>query len=76
MPESARDKVVERLLQKSWVGPDGRGAVVDFIDFRVWPVFNLADSAICVGGALAVLLSLRGLDVDGTRREREGQPST
>ncbi|MEE3187236.1 MAG: signal peptidase II [Actinomycetota bacterium] len=27
----------------------GRGAVVDFIDFRFWPVFNLADAAIVVG---------------------------
>jgi signal peptidase II len=26
-----------------------RGAVVDFIDFRVWPVFNVADAAITVG---------------------------
>ena len=26
-----------------------RGAVVDFVDFRVWPVFNLADAAITVG---------------------------
>jgi signal peptidase II len=25
------------------------GFVVDFIDFRVWPVFNLADSAITIG---------------------------
>jgi signal peptidase II len=44
-----------------------RGAVVDFIDFRVWPVFNLADSAIVCGGVLAVLLTLRGVPVDGTR---------
>jgi signal peptidase II len=29
-------------------------AVVDFIDFRVWPVFNIADVAITVG--VAVLL--------------------
>ena len=48
-------------------GP-GRGAVVDFIDFRVWPVFNLADSAIVCGGLLAVLLSLRGIELDGSRR--------
>jgi len=26
--------------------------VVDFLDFRVWPVFNFADSAITVGGIL------------------------
>ncbi len=28
------------------------GHVIDFLDFRVWPVFNLADAAICVGVAL------------------------
>lgn len=26
--------------------------VVDFFDFRVWPIFNIADIAICVGTAL------------------------
>ena len=25
------------------------GLVIDFIDFRVWPVFNIADIAICSG---------------------------
>ena len=25
------------------------GYVIDFIDLRVWPVFNVADSAICLG---------------------------
>ena len=25
------------------------GYVIDFIDFRVWPVFNVADSAITIG---------------------------
>lgn len=47
-----------------------RGAVVDWIDFRVWPVFNVADSAIVVGGILAVLLSFAGMEIDGRRRER------
>lgn len=35
------------------------GAVVDFLDFHAfgwhWPAFNIADSAICVGIAFAVL---------------------
>ena len=25
------------------------GHVVDYLDFRVWPVFNLADMCICIG---------------------------
>ena len=25
------------------------GRVIDFFDFRVWPVFNIADIGICVG---------------------------
>lgn len=29
------------------------GSVVDFIDLRIWPVFNAADSAIVVGAILA-----------------------
>lgn len=28
------------------------GHVIDFIDFRIWPVFNLADSAITIGAVL------------------------
>ena len=31
------------------------GLVVDFFDFRVWPVFNIADVAICVGAALIII---------------------
>lgn len=30
------------------------GRVVDFLDFRVWPVFNLADTAIFIGVCLLV----------------------
>ena len=48
-----------------------RGDVVDWIQLPHWPVFNLADSAIVCGGALAVLLALRGIRLDGTR---EGHP--
>ena len=31
------------------------GGVVDFFDFRVWPVFNIADSAIVIGVLLMFL---------------------
>ena len=31
------------------------GYVVDFIDLTFWPVFNIADSAICVGVGLLVI---------------------
>lgn len=30
------------------------GYVVDFLDFRVWPVFNIADSCITTGTAILV----------------------
>ena len=63
----ATGNLVDRLLRSP--GP-GRGAVVDFIDFQVWPSFNVADSAIVTGGVLAVLLSMRGVEIDGGRSGR------
>jgi len=44
-----------------------RGEVVDFIELPHWPIFNLADSAITVAAVLFVLLSLRGIGLDGQR---------
>jgi len=35
------------------------GYVVDFLDFRIWPVFNVADSAITVGAILLGWVILR-----------------
>jgi signal peptidase II len=35
----------------------GRGAVVDFVDLRRWPVFNVADAAITCGCILLLLMS-------------------
>ena len=46
------------------------GFVTDFIDLRVWPVFNLADSCITVGVALLVLHSLGWLPQG---RSRDGK---
>ena len=36
-----------------------RGHVIDFIDFRVWPVFNVADSCIVIGALLLIVASWR-----------------
>jgi signal peptidase II len=56
----------------------GRGHVVDWIslfaaDGHIWPIFNLADSCIVVGGCLAVLVSLLGIDLAGDRPAKSAQ---
>lgn len=43
----------------NWIDRVRFGAVIDFFDFRVWPVFNVADSAITVGVVLYFFLILR-----------------
>jgi signal peptidase II len=35
------------------------GAVIDFVDLQWWPVFNVADAAVCVGAVLLVLTAAR-----------------
>ncbi|MBO8136549.1 MAG: signal peptidase II [Desulfotomaculum sp.] len=35
------------------------GKVVDFLDFQIWPVFNLADTAIVIGVGVLVLEVVR-----------------
>jgi len=57
----------------------GRGRVVDWIslfanDGHIWPVFNLADSAIVCGAILAGMLAVRGIELDGTRGRRSEKP--
>ena len=37
----------------------GRGSVIDFVDLRWWPVFNVADAAITCGCVVLILLSFR-----------------
>jgi lipoprotein signal peptidase len=84
----ATGNLTDRLLRAPGLF---RGDVVDWIQLPHWPVFNVADSAIVCGGALAVLLAARGIRLDGTRdghggtsrpgtgpqdrRERGGPPS-
>jgi signal peptidase II len=53
----ALGNVIDRLFRG-----DGfmRGAVIDFIDFQWFPIFNVADMAVNVGGALFIIWSLFG----------------
>jgi signal peptidase II len=53
-----------------------RGDVVDWIQLPHWPVFNVADSCIVSAGVLVVLLSMRGVRLDGTRPGRAPNPPT
>ncbi len=63
----ASGNLVDRIFRSPGVF---RGWVVDWIQVPHWPVFNLADSAIVCGGILAVLLSARGIRLDGQREPR------
>ena len=48
--------ILDRLFRGSgWM----RGAVVDFIDFQWWPVFNVADMAIMIGAATMMVAMLK-----------------
>jgi signal peptidase II len=51
----ALGNLTDRILN----GPGLSGHVTDFIDFQVWPVFNLADGAIVVGAVLLAMSSAR-----------------
>ena len=45
--------VFDRLFRNT------EGRVVDFIDLHVWPIFNLADSAIVIGVLLILIIGFR-----------------
>jgi signal peptidase II len=52
----ALGNLIDRLFRnEAWL----RGRVVDFIDFQWFPIFNVADICINVGGALLIISYLR-----------------
>ncbi|GAA0230223.1 signal peptidase II [Saccharothrix mutabilis subsp. mutabilis] len=72
---------VGNLADRIFRGPGPlRGHVVDFVSVvepygAFFPVFNVADSAICVGGAVIVLMAILQRDYDGTRVEKKSAAS-
>lgn len=50
------------LTDRAIGGPGLSGRVIDFIDLRVWPVFNLADAAIVIGAVLLAFTSLQRVE--------------
>ncbi len=60
----ATGNLIDRIVRSPGVF---RGGVVDWINLKHFAVFNLADSAITIGGVLAVLLAMLGRQIDGSR---------
>jgi signal peptidase II len=50
-------------------GPGFSGSVTDFIDLQIWPVFNVADSAIVIG---AIILAFTGWHRDDRTEAERG----
>ena len=49
------------------------GGVVDFIDLQWWPIFNVADSCVVVGGILLVVVTVFGADHDAERVKAQAE---
>jgi signal peptidase II len=52
---------IGNILDRLFRSGDGflSGQVVDFIDFQWYPIFNVADAAIVIGGLLLLFFSFR-----------------
>ena len=62
----ALGNIIDRLFRgDAWL----RGSVVDFIDFQWFPIFNIADMAVNIGGVLFLWSYLRAPNAPDTRRE-------
>ncbi len=59
----ALGNVTDRLLRAP---SPFHGHVVDFLEVPHWPIFNVADSSISIAAVLFVVLSLRGVRLDGS----------
>jgi signal peptidase II len=64
--------VVGNLVDRMFRAPGPfRGHVVDFFELPNWPVFNVADICINIAAVLFVVLLVRGVPIEGARRDHE-----
>jgi signal peptidase II len=64
--------IIDRLFRSpGWF----RGGVVDFIDVQWWPIFNVADIGVTVGGVLLLLSTLMPATAPAPKAPPEPQPS-
>lgn len=65
--------LVDRLFRTPGVL---RGHVVDFLQLPYWPIFNVADMAICgAAGSILVLAVIKNVGVDGVRYTKTSAPA-
>ncbi|MDD6881791.1 MAG: signal peptidase II [Firmicutes bacterium] len=51
------------------------GFVTDMFDFRIWPVFNVADIAVCVGAGFLILYTFLYTNDSTAIKETDGESS-
>jgi signal peptidase II len=62
--------LTDRMLREP--GPF-RGHVIDFLMLPNWPIFNIADMCINAAAGLILVQAFRGVRLDGSRVEDDGQ---
>ena len=68
---------IGNLIDRLFRYPDfGHGHVIDFIAYWNWFIGNVADIAIVVAAGLIILMSLRGIGIDGRRESDKARDST
>lgn len=64
--------LIDRLTRPPGIG---QGYVVDFLELPNWPVFNVADMSIVGSAILMVILTVRGVELSGSRRATSARSS-
>jgi signal peptidase II len=67
----ALGNLIDRILREP---APFRGHVVDFLELPSWPVFNVADMALVGSAILAVILSIKGVEMGEHEQASESSP--